>query len=221
MTNVQVITLGSDAPWSWASAIGLGIAILFLLIIAVAAIGFPFVHKDAGSLRHLWITGVVALAAAAVFAYRGHGLFTSVARIEVDRSGEWALYAPVGRLIARVAPDNLRSLHLWAEVNTYETAPYFDSLYGSIRIENEREYRLRISNAFDLLIRLGYGPYWIDHSNITAPEEKQARDAQARMLFAGTNKSEGVSLPIHTYTTDGIAQVRQFLSTRARQENGE
>jgi hypothetical protein len=216
MTTGKLISLGGGTGWSLAVAIGLVIAILLMLIIAVASIGFLFVHRGDGGFRHLWVTGIAALAAAVFFAYQGAGFFTSVAGIEIDPSGTWNLYAPAGNRIESVTPAMRRSLLLWAEVNSYETAPYFDSLYGTIHIENDREYRLRGSDAFDLLILMGYGPYWIDHANLTVPEEKKAQEAGAHMVFAGTGKNGGIVLPLHAYDPSGIALVRAFLAARAR-----
>ena len=150
------------------------------------------------------------------FAYEGSRLFVTTAVIKVEPEGTWHLYAPAGNKIASLSPDMRRSLLLWAEVNSYKTSPYFDSLYGIIRTANGKEYSLKISGSFDLLISLGYGPYWLDHDNLTLSEEKDVKTRRAQMVYAGNNKKGGIILPEHSYDSKGISAVQAFLFSRAR-----
>ncbi|HQO40366.1 MAG TPA: hypothetical protein PK986_07850 [Spirochaetota bacterium] len=216
MTGEKIIDLGSGTGWAWVSATGYGAGLIFMIILAVALIGHSLIHNETGALRNFWIGGIAALAGSIFFAYEGSRLFVTAAMIRIEPTGAWHLYAPAGNKIGSISADMNRSILLWAEVNTYKSSPYFDSLHGIVRTDNGKEYCLKVSGAFDLLIHLGYGSYWLDHDNLTLAEEKDAKDRGARMVYAGKNKEGGILLPEHSYDAKGISSVREFILTRAR-----
>jgi len=216
MTGEKIIDLGSGTCWAWVTAAGYGTGLIFMLVLAVVLIGFSLTRWETATFRHFWIGGITALAGTIFFAYEGSRLFVTTAVIKVEPAGTWHLYAPAGNKIASLSPDMRRSLLLWAEANSYKTSPYFDSLHGIIRTANGKEYSLKISGSFDLLISLGYGPYWLDHDNLTLSEERDVKNRGAQMVYAGNDKKGGIILPEHTYDSKGISAVQAFLLSRAR-----
>lgn len=214
MTGAATILLG-DARGAWATVFLWSLAALFMLLLAALALGLRLSRRSPWRPRSLWLVVAAALAAAAVAAGEGSRPLTRVARIEIDGTGAWGLRSACGRRIARVAPGTRRSLTLWAEVRSRETAPYFDDLRGRLKVAGGREYDLQASQAFDLLIRLGYGRFWLDHENPGGAEEAAARQLGARMVFAGSSRSGALVLPLHAYDLRGIAVVGAFLAGRA------
>ncbi|HPB81954.1 MAG TPA: hypothetical protein PK200_07935 [Spirochaetota bacterium] len=217
MAGDTIIKLGSGTGWAWAAAAGHGAGLIFMVILAAVLIGFSLVHRNSAPFSHFWIGGIVALAGAVFFVYEGSRLFVTAAVIEIKPAGTWDIYAPAGNKIGSVAPATERTFLLWAEVNSWKTAPYFDSLYGIIKTADGKTFTLKPSGSFDLLIRMGYGPYWLDHENLTLAEQKEAGAMKAKMIYAGRDKSRSLVLPLHSYDAGGISAVQTFLLNRARQ----
>lgn len=188
------------------------LGVVGMLVLCTASFGM--LHRFGASFPGLRITGIVALAAAGWFALGAHRLRNAVASLVRDAAGTWFLRAYSGKLLAMIPPGTPRVLSLWAEVRTRASAPYFDSLHGRLQTDNGRVFRLRPANNFDLLIRLGYGPFWLDHEHLTLAEERRIRSERAIRVFAGRRKSEALVLPRHTGEAAGIAAVSAFLAAR-------
>mgnify|MGYP000977389630 CR=1 FL=1 len=185
-------------------------------MLALGAVSCGLLHRFGSAFPGLRITAIAALAAAGWFALGAHRLRTTVTSIERDTAGTWFLRAYSGKLLATIPPGTPRLLSLWAEVRSRESAPHFDSLQGRLQPDNGPVYRLRPATGFDLLIRLGYGPWWLDHEHLTAVEELQIKAGQAVPVFAGRRKSESLALPRHTADAAGTALVAAFLAGRSR-----
>jgi hypothetical protein len=216
MISGATIRLAGGSAGAWASVAGYGLGALFFLALIALAIGFNVSRRSPLRIPQLWITAVVSLAAAGFCVLELSRQFTRVAWIEIDPVGTWSLRAPIGRPVGRIAPEARRSLTLWAEARLFKTSPYFDSLHGFLQLENGKQYRLKPSAAFDLLIRLGYGNFWIDHKHPSLSEEEKSKKLNARFVTAGDKMGHGIVLPLHGYDLAGIAEVSRFLASRAR-----
>jgi hypothetical protein len=158
--------------------------------------------------------GIAVFLCPIVFVYEGYCQFATVGTIKIEPAGGWNLHAPAGNNVGYISADTQRSILLWAEITHRKRSGRTDDLHGIIRTDDGKEYSLNKSKTFDLLIQLGYGPYWINHKNRSLAEEKKAEDSGARMVFAGKNKEEWIVLPAHSYNAEGISSVQEFLSTR-------
>ena len=215
MSDEATILLAGGTRAAWVTIALLGAGALLMLALAALLLAFHFSPRSPFRIRFLWLGGVIALAAAGFFAGEISLRFTRIARIDVHASGVWTLRAQTGRIITRLAPETGRSLSLWAETRIYTSPPYGDDLHGIVHFQDGREYRLRSSSAFDLLLRLGYGDYWLDHTHMGTAEEARARAARARMVFTGSKRKEALVLPFHSFFPEGVETTRAFLAGRA------
>lgn len=210
------VELSGRPLWTWLSLAGVILLVLFLLGLAFVTIGFSVVKGREPFGRTGWIAGAVALAGAALFAWQGVGYFTRVGRIIVEESGDWRLLSPLGRELLRLPAAEERTLRLWAESSAPDDGGSLDWMQGRLEGPKGRTWTLARSSAFDALLRLGYGPFWLSHANLGPAEEKQARETGARMLFLGEGEPGGLVLPPHAFTPAGKAAVRAWLDGKAR-----
>ncbi len=215
MITERTVSFGTSPGWALATLIGMGLLVLLLLGIAVVTFGFAF-SKVGANFRQVWIAGLVALAGAGLLAWRGSQQLTRVGRIVVDAAGSWTLLSPVGRPIGVIPPDRERSLVLWAIRNRPDGGATSAMMHGYLQLGTGGRYQLGESGSFDVLLQLGYGPWWLDHPNITRGEEHRLAQAEARAVYVGEGEAKGLTLPLHTYDEAGIARVQEFLVARAR-----
>lgn len=216
MSGGTTLLLGAGSRAGWTAVILLALAALCLLALAAVTAGFNLSRRSPAKLPALWLACAACLGAAGYCAYEASLRFTRVGRIDVDAAGAWTLRAQTGRIVGRLAPETGRALVLWAEARTYKTSPYGDDLHGLVRGRDGREHRLRPSVAFDLLARLGYGNFWLDHRHMGDAEEARARAARARLVYAGPTRGKALALPLHSFDARGLAAARAFLAARAR-----
>ncbi len=210
----RAVGMTGSPMWAWAVLVALGLVILLLLGVAIVAIAFSRSKVGTG-FRRVWIAGAVGLVAAGLLAYEGTKQLTHVGTILVDASGKWTLLSPVGWKLGEIPATADRSLLLWAESSSREYGAASDSMDGVIRLATGGEYHLANSQRFDLLARLGYGAYWLEHPNLSLWEEKEAAQQRDRLIFMGEGRHAGLALPAHSYQPDGIRLVQRHLDENA------
>lgn len=215
MITERTVAFSTSPGWALAALIGLVLLVLLLLGIAVISFGFAF-SKAGQGFRQIWIVGVVALVGAGLLAWRGSLQLTRVGRITVDTAGNWTLLSPVGRSISLIPPDQERFLVLWAIRNRPSGGGTSAMMHGNLQLGTGERYRLCESGTFDALLQLGYGPWWLNHPNLTRGEEYRLKQAGARRVYAGEGEAKGLTLPLHSYDQAGIELVQKFLVTRTQ-----